>query len=251
MKLFGIDLWRIILCVVLIFLVVKRANIAAIFAKSSYSKRDYPKALRIFKIADKIGNLSVSNKLLMGYTALRCGEVDNAQVMFRGLLPLVKRQSADRYQIKNFLALTYWKQGNLDDAIEEMEEIIEDNFKNTIIYQNLGILYNLSGNCEKARKFNEEAYEYNKDDNIIADNLADCYAICGDYEKSREIYEELLARDPEPRFPEAYYGYGRVLIQLGEKEKGIKMIEKSLSKPFSFLSIKSKEEVEAMLEEYK
>ena len=33
MQIFGIDLWRIILCIVLIFLVVKRAGIVALFAK--------------------------------------------------------------------------------------------------------------------------------------------------------------------------------------------------------------------------
>ena len=112
-------------------------------------------------------------------------------------------------------------------------------------------MYNLKGDGKKAVEFNEEAYDYNSDDNIITDNLAEAYAINGEYDKAKEIYEELLARDPEPRFPEAYYGYGELLIKQGEKEKGIELIEKSLEKPFSFLSLKSKEEIEQMLEEYK
>ena len=248
MKIFGIDLWRILLCVFLIFIVVKRANLVAIFAKRSYAKRDYEKSLKIFRVADKIGNLSVANKELFGYTLLRCGFVDEAQTQLRGILPLTKRQSAQRYQLKNLIALTYWKQGNLSDAIEEMEEIIDDGYKNTQIYQNLGIFYNLCGDMEKAVKFNEEAYDYNKDDNIICDNLADAYARSGNYEKAAEIYEDLMNRDPEPRFPEAYYGYGNVLIQLGDKERGRELIEKSLTKPFSYLSIRPKEEIEQMLE---
>ena len=251
MTLFGIDLWRIITCVVLIILVVKRANIVAIFAKQKYAKKDYEGALKIFKVANVIGNLNIKNKELYGYALLRCGHVDEAQVQFRNTLPLTKADSADRYQLKNLIALTYWKQGNLPDAIEELEEVIEKGYKNTQIYQNLGILYNLSDNHEKAKKFNEEAYEYNKDDNIICDNLADIYAICGEYEKSKQIYEELHSREPEPRFPEAYYGYGKVLIKLGEKEKGIEMIEKSLTKPFSYLSIRPKEEIEKLLSDVK
>ena len=251
MQLFGIPLWRIILCIILIFLVVKRANIVAVFAKKKYIKRDYEGAINIFKIADKIGNLNSKNKQLYGYSLLRCGYVDEAQLQFRSTLPLTKRESAERYQLKNLIALTYWKQGNLEEAIDELEEVVDKGYKNTQIYQNLGILYNLSDNHEKAKKFNEEAYEYNKDDNIICDNLADIYAICGEYEKSKQIYEELLAHDPEPRFPEAYYGYGKVLIKLGERDKGIEMIEKSLTKPFSFLSIRSKEEVENLLSDYK
>ncbi len=249
MQIFGIELWRIIVCAILIYIVVQRGNFVALFARNKYIKREFEKAAKIFSIASKVGNLNPKNRELYGYSLLRTGKVDEALVVFRGTLPLTKRESGARYQIKNLIALTYWKQGNLQDAIEELEEVTEKGYKNTQIYQNLGILYNLSGKCEKAKKFNEEAYEYNKEDNIIADNLADIYAICGEYEKSAEIYEELIAR--EPRFPEAYYGYGKVLIELGQKEKGIEMIEKSLEKTFSFMSIRPKEEIEKMLEEYK
>ena len=112
-------------------------------------------------------------------------------------------------------------------------------------------MYNLSGDYEKALKFNLEAYEYNSDDNIIVDNLADTYSLMGNYEEAEKIYKDLINRDPEPRFPEAYYGYGKVLIELGRKSEGIEMIEKSLTKPFSFLSLKPKEDIEKMLEEYK
>lgn len=249
MKIFGMDLWRIILCAVLIVIVVKRANIVAFFAKIKYNKRDYEGALKIFKIADRVGNLNVVNKELYGYVLLRCGYVPEAMVQLRGLLPLTARGSAQRNQLKNLIALALWKSGSLDEATEELEEVFESGYKNTQIYQNLGILYNLGENKEKAKRFNEEAYDYNKDDNIIADNLADCYAICGEYDKAAEVYEELINRDPEPRFPEAYYGYGQVLIKLGNSERGIGLIEKSLTKPFSFLSIKTKEEVEKLLEE--
>ena len=112
-------------------------------------------------------------------------------------------------------------------------------------------MYNLTGDYEKALKFNQEAYDYNSDDNIIADNLADTYSLMGELEEAAKIYEELLSRDPEPRFPEAYYGYGEVLIKLGQKERGIELIEKSLTKPFSFLSLRPKEDIEKMLEQYK
>ena len=251
MSLFGIPIWRLILIVVLILLVIKRANIVAMFAKWKYSKGDYFGSLKIFRMADKIGNLNIGNKILLGYNCLRCGELDAARKIFNQIIMLTKRGSADRFRTKSLLALVEWKDGNLNEAIELMEEIFEDGYKNTNMYQNLGILYNLKGNGEQAVKFNLEGYEYNKDDNIIADNLADAYAINGEYERSAEIYEELINRDPEPRFPEAYYGYGKVLIQLGEKERGLELIRKALEKPYSFLSIRSKEEIEKLYEELK
>lgn len=251
MKLFGIDIWRILLCAVLIFIVVRRANLVAFFGKIKFSKGDNEGALKIFKIANTIGNLNTANLMLYGYILLRSGKPDEAEVQFRRILPMTKRESPDRHKLQNMLALTYWKQGHLEEAIEELEEAIDAGYKTTQIYQNLGILYNLSEDHEKALKFNLEAYDYNDDDNIIMDNLADAYAIKGDLEKSAEIYERLMKRDPEPRFPEAYYGYGRVLIKLGNREKGIDMIEKSLTKNFSYMSIMTREEVEKMLEEYK
>lgn len=245
--LFGIPIWRIVLVVMLIYLVVKRADLVAAVANAKYRKRQFPEAMRIFKIADKIGNLSVKNKMLLGYVCLRCGELDEARKHLRLCSTMTRRDSADRNQVKNLLALVSWKEGNLAEAIEELEEVVDSGYKNTTIYQNLGILYNLSDDHEKGLQFNQEAYEYNADDPIICDNLADAYAIAGDWEKSAEIYEELVHRDPEPRFPEAYYGYGRTLAHLGKTQEGIAMIEKSLTKPFSYLSIRSKEEVEAML----
>ena len=50
--------------------------------------------------------------------------------------------------------LTAWKQGHLDEAIEELEEAVNADYRTTQIYQNLGILYNLSDDHEKALKFN-------------------------------------------------------------------------------------------------
>ena len=244
--LFGIPIWRIILIVVLIILVVKRADLVAGFAKVKYNKRQFPEAMKIFKAADKIGNLSVGNKILLGYVCLRCGALEEARKHLRLCITLTKRDSADRNQVKNLLALVSWKEGNLGEAIEELEEVVETGYKNTVIYQNLGILYNLSGDHEKALKFNQEAYEYNKDDHIICDNLADSYAICGAYDKAAEIYADLMERDPQPRFPEAYYGYGKVLISQGKTEEGLEMIRQSLTKPFSYLSIRPKEEIEAL-----
>ncbi len=247
MQIFGIDLWRIILCIVLIFLVVMRANLVALFAIRSYGKGDTEKALKIFSVASKVGNLNVSNRLTYAYLLLRSGYPDKAQRELRLLLPYTKVKSAERYRLKNLMALSHWKLNNLSEAIEEMEEIIQDGYKNTLIYQNLGLLYNLGDNPEKAIRFNEEAYEYNSDDNVIADNLADAYHLGGETEKALKIYEELFARKNEPNFPEAYYGYGRLLIEVGDRDKGMEFLEKALSKPFSYLSVISKSDVEDLL----
>lgn len=241
---FGIPIWRIVLVVVLIFLVVKRADLVASFAKIKYNKRDYQQAMKIFQVADKVGNLNAQNKMLLGYVCLRCGELEQARKHLNLCKGLIPKGRPERNQVKNLLALVSWKEGNLNDAIEMLEEILADGYRNTQIYQNLGIMYNLSGDSEKAIAFHKEAMEFNADDQIIRDNLADGYAIAERWNDAAEVYEALVNDDPEPRFPEAFYGYGKVLIALGRREEGLAMIKKSLDKPFSYLSIRTKEEIE-------
>lgn len=243
---FGIPIWRIVLVVVLIFLVVKRADLVASFAKIKYNKRDYQQAMKIFRVADKVGNLNAQNKMLLGYVCLRCGELEEARKHLNLCKGLIPKGRPERNQVKNLLALVSWKEGNLNDAIEMLEEILADGYRNTQIYQNLGIMYNLSGDSEKAIAFHKEAMEFNADDQIIRDNLADGYAIAERWNDAAEIYEAMVNDDPEPRFPEAFYGYGKVLIALGKQEEGLAMIKKSLEKPFSYLSIRTKEEIEEL-----
>lgn len=243
-------IWKLLLLAVIVFIIVKRAGIVALFAKRKYAKGDYFGSLKIFNIAAKVGNLGTGDMILYGYNCLRCGETKAAGKVLSDAYMKTKPNTADRYRIMSIQALVNWKEDDIDAAIEKLEEVYDDNYRTTVIYQNLGIMYNLKGDGEKAVEFNEEAYDYDSDDNIITDNLAEAYAINGEYDKAKETYEELLERDPEPRFPEAYYGYGQLLIKMGEKERGIELIKKSLGKPFSFLSIRTKEDVEQMLSEY-
>ncbi len=239
----------LILALVLIFLFVKRGDLVAFIAFISYNKREYPKAMKLYQLANKIGPLSMKNQQLLGYVCLRCGELEDARRHLQLCSTMTKRGSAARYQVRNLLALVSWKEGNLDEAIEMLEDILEDGYHNSTVYENLGIMYNLAGDLDKALEFNLKAYDFNSDAPIICDNLAETYAKRGEYEKAAEHYKALV--EQEPRFPEAYYGYGEVLLALGRKDEAISMIEIALEKPFSYLSIRPKEYVEELLEKTK
>ena len=65
MQIFGIDLWRIIVCAVLIYIVVQRGNFIALFARNKYIKREFEKAAKIFSIASKVGNLTLKTESCM------------------------------------------------------------------------------------------------------------------------------------------------------------------------------------------
>lgn len=237
-------MWIIIL--LLIILIVKRNSVMCLAAKLKYNKGDIDGAERLYEKASKKFTPTADHQLLYGYILLRKGKLERARKVL-AVASMSPGKPAVKSRIKAMRALVSWKEGDIDNAIEMLEEVIAE-FKNTAVYQDLGLLYVLKGDKEKAVSFNLEAYEFNSDDNVIMDNLAEAYALCGETEKSEEIYKSLMEK--EPRFAEAYWGYGVLLVNKGEKEKGLELMRKSLDKRITFLSILQKEEIEALIEKY-
>lgn len=235
----------LLLGILIVLTFVKRSDVTAFLATAKYYGGKKEKGLRLFEIADKIGTLSPENRMKYGYALLRVGQLEKASQLLNSA-SMASKNDAFKKRVKSILALVVWKEGNLDGSIEMLEEVAAD-FKTTATYQNLGLLYVLKGDADKALKFNLEAYDYSPDDLIILDNLAEAYVLSGNTEKAALIYEEILEK--EPHFPEPYYNYGLLLIEKGEKERGINLIRESLTKTFSFLSVHSKEYVENLLRE--
>ncbi len=225
--------------------VIKRASLAAMRGRFLFARGDAEGALKCYERADKMGTLNAAQLMTYGFILLRRGRLEDARtVLNRAHMSAAKPEEKQR--IKAMQALVEWKSGNLGEAIEMLEEVNAE-FKTTAVYQDLGLLYVLGGDKEKALSYNLEAYEYNSDDLVICDNLAEAYTLCGDTEHAAELYEKLIER--EAHFPEPYYGYGLLLIEKGERERGLELIRTALGKRFSFLSVKSKEEVELLLNE--
>lgn len=238
----------IILVILLALVIVKRSELLAFAGKLKYSKtRDVEKALKWFAVAHRVGKLSTDSLRYYGWLLMRGGQFDFARSILNFASMSAKKPAAKK-RTKAMLAVAEWKSGDLDLAIEMSEEVISD-YKDTVIYENLGLFYNLKGDGEKALEFNKEAFDYNSDSLGILENLAKAYMLCGDMEKAVELYEELLEK--EPHFPDPYYSYGQILVDTGEYERGIELIEKALEKNFSCLSVLQKADVEKILEEAK
>ncbi|MCL2838929.1 MAG: tetratricopeptide repeat protein [Oscillospiraceae bacterium] len=228
----------------LVYLITKLPNILARVAHAQYMRGDVQKAVHTFARANKLGKMNPNNKIVYGYLLLRLGEVDKAAKVLN-LVSLNAKKPAVKYRARAMFALVEWKRGDIDEAIDILEVLIEK-YKTTNMYQNLGLLYVLKGEPKRALAFNLEAYDYSASDKIIVSNLAESYVLNGDFENAKETYEKLMTMDPH--FPEAFYGYGKLLVNLGEKERGIELIRQSLDKPFTFLSVRPREDVELELE---
>jgi len=239
------DLSWILLIIAVIYIVAKRADIVARIGHIRHAKGNTSGALQAFKFANKIGNMSNQNKISYGYFLLRLGELNEARKVLNFVsMNASPKKPTIKHSARAMLALVLWKNGELDDGIEMMEDVFE-NYKNSIIYQGLGLMYLQKKDKARALEFNLEAYEYNSSDKIIVDNLAESYVMNGNMENAKEIYEKLL--EMNPHFPEAFFGFGKLLIELGEHERGIELVKQALDKPFAFLSTITRDDVERFL----
>lgn len=229
------------------------------FEKSLYHKAriqmntgNEQKGLEILsKLMTKKPNIEM--KVFYAFFLMKNGDFKSARKIFDELIfpcekDMAKAKKDIKVQVKQNYALLLWKEGNLPEAIKITEEIIKD-YKNTVVYGNLGYFYILDGQKEKALEFNLEAYDFASDDAVICDNLAYSYYLNENYDKAEEIYAELQSRKNPPAFPEVYYNFGLVSLKKGDKEKAKELFEKALLQKFSNLSDLDKDTVEKTIAE--
>ena len=199
--------------------------------------------LLLFEKGIESNKVDYMTKIRYAFLELKFGDIKKAK---RTILRILSEKipNATRYEAKAVFAIILFKEGELEDAKETMLSVYE-NYKNTNMYCTLGYLFNILETPENAVKFNKEAYEYNKDHAVILDNLGQAYYLLKENKKAKEIYEEVMEKDP--KFPEAYYNFGLVLLEEGDKARAKTMFEEALTKPFHNLTTVTKEEIETKL----
>lgn len=213
----------------------------------AYNAGNTEMAMKYFQKAVKHPFAKPYIKSSYGYVLLREGNLEEAE---RYLLEAESSKMKDpRFRYNNILnmAILEWKKGNLPKAIEIVEGIQEE-YRNSIMYEILGYLYIAEGDFEKALAFNKEAYEYNREDKVIVDNLAQSYFFLGQEDKAEALYRESI---DYIKFPEAHYYYGQILHKKGDYLGAHEAYRTALRLKMSFLSIITKEDIEAKFEALK
>ncbi|MGE5614662.1 MAG: tetratricopeptide repeat protein [Bacillota bacterium] len=222
-----------------------RARIFSIIGSRKYTLGNTGEALKWFKKAHETKRAGARISASYAYILLRNGDLAASEDVLRQVMNS-SRRTEDAPYIKSIMALVLWKKGELDNAVDMLEEIIKT-YKTTSVYGSLGYLLILKGDLERALNFNLEAYDYNSSDRIIQDNLAQNYYLLGKYDKAEEIYKPLL--ESNPSFPEPYYNYGLLLEKLGENGRALEFMKKALDYKFTYLSSITREEVESKIRE--
>ena len=176
-------------------------------------------------------------KSSFGYVLLREGRLEEAEPYLLEAAQMKTRDERFKYNSILNLAILNWKKGDIDEAIDIVENI-RDDYQSSIMYEILGYLYIAKGDYEKALAFNKEAYDYNRDDNVITDNLAQSYYFLGDFDQAEALYEDTI---DYIKFPEAHYYYGILKWKKGDYLAAYEALSTSVRLKVSFLSIVDKD----------
>ncbi len=189
-----------------------------------------------------------SPKQLLGYAILLLRENENEQAIevlkrcekAKNLLP------DQHVQLKVHYAIAAWKLGNIDRAIEVLDNVFQKN-KTGFTYGTLGYLLIEKGDLQRALALNEEALAYDEDDAVFLDNLAQTYyRLAHDKQKAKPYFDRAYAK--KPTAIDTNYFLAQYDIDEGKWDDALDKLEVSLEGKFSPLNYCTREMVEQAIE---
>lgn len=219
-----------------------RSTIYALRGNLAYMKGDTDGALALMEKAYAAKSAMPKHLIGYAYLLMKTGDPARAEQLLNEVLPGLPN-GVDQMQAKVNLATTHWLQGRRDEAVSLLQAVHEE-YKNTVVYGNLGYFLLLQGRIEEALAFNEEAYEYNSDDLTILDNLAQNYYRLGRYEEAAETYAKVAAKSP--KHAESYYYYALTLEKLGRTEEAREQARLAADKPLALVTDVTEEDVKRL-----
>lgn len=214
----------------------------------AYYAGDDEKAYQLYKKSYETGRSTVNIKASYAYVLMRTGREDEAEKV---LDPIIRVKSLDpkkRNMAKQQRCMVYYRQGRLDEAIEEVQALFDDGYINSNVYGMLGFFKLLRGDdLNETLKICEAAYEYNKDNRDILDNLAMCYYRLKRYEDAERISNELLEKSDS--FVEGCYHGAQIAVALGKYGRAEEILEKLPECKRSAMTTVSEEQIEELKRE--
>lgn len=246
---FNLWLGVAVLAALLAYLVY--SNIPAFYTAKgnrAYQAGDEETAREWYKKAYDTGKTNVKFKTSYAYLLLRTGRADEAEAVLDPIIRVKALDAAKKNMAKQQRCMVYYKQGRIDEAIEEAMELYNEGYKTTNLYGMLGFFMLLTDKpLDETLEMCEEAYDFNKEDRDILDNLSLCYYKLGRYEDAEKISDELLENYDE--FVEGYYHGAQIALKLGKKEKAAEYAAKLDGCKRSSMTTVTEEEVEKLKQE--
>lgn len=241
----GFALGTVLLCI------IKRASLLFFIGQAQYnpnSKEGNKAAFGWMQKAYNTTKLAPSYALIYAYMMIRDGMLSEAELILNKVTFLNRKtlSKEDMMNARLNKAIIKWKQNDLREAIDILEDIYDEGLRTTNLYGTLGYFYLLDNNIAKALEFNQEGHEYNSDNMIIEDNLGASYIANSELDKAEEVYAKLFARNPQ--FIEPYYNYGMLMEKLCNYDTAREYYEKALKLPEKYLSTVTHAQIEDAIE---
>lgn len=214
----------------------------------AFNDGDFKEAVKQYKKCMDTKHPKLNHRINYAYMLMRVGEFDEAE----RVLDYILRFKSVKPQMKNMArqnrCMVYYKQGRLDEAIEDAEEAFNNGYKTSAMYAMLGYFKLLKDPAsDETLNFCLEAYDYDADFRDIKDNLSLVYYNRGEYEKAKKISDEIIAE--APKFVEAYYHGAQIAVKLGEYQKAKEYLEKIPECRWSDMTTVTREQVKELEQE--
>ena len=145
---------------------------------------------------------------------------------------------------KTMISMAYWMEGDLQKAIDTVEEVYQGGYRDKNIFINYTTYALEAGDLKKAKELLDASADMEKTSPGIHDNRGWLYLLTGKWEKAAVLYEDLVNR--EPKFPEPYVHYAQVKIHYGLVGEAIALLEKALEARFANTSGMNKATITAL-----
>ena len=236
----------------------------AINGNKAFEIGDEDRAREWYKKACETGRANVKLKSSYAYVLLRTGYADEAEKVLDPIIRVKGLAPEKKNLAKQQRCMVYYKQGRLDEAIEDAQSMMNEGYRNSSIYGMLGYFKLLrNDDLDETTKLCEEAYDYNSDDRDIKDNLSICYFRKGEYEKLWMLTQQFPPSAPlpdkksdelvgsAPNFVEGFYHGIQIAMKLNKYDKAAEYAEKLKECKRSGMTTVTEEEVNKLIQEVK
>ncbi len=239
----------VVLLALAVYLWWNRSALYVASATRAFGRGDEGRTLALFAKAEAAGRLSVDATVSYAYLALKHGLVETAEELLVRALDHGRRGRAlnerQRRLVETYRALVLWKRGRLDDAVALLEGLLDQGYRTTAVYGNLGYFLTLQKRWDRAEEVCREAESWDPDGKVILDNLGGLLLAQERWVEAAEVYDRLLALDPS--FPEAWAGAGWAAFRTGHPAEARRRWTRALELPFHSLTTATKEDLETAL----
>ncbi len=237
---------KAVIAVVLVgtFLFIRRGYIYFYRAAVTLQKENTPRVWNLMKKAIA-AHVDDERKILICSAFIQQGDAQFGVDTLEKLIPVCKEESR-RAMATVTLSMGYWRLGDLDKAIEILQDLRATGYNDDNLEINLETYLLEKGDLKEAKKLIVQSRKNGVESNGLLDNRGWYYIQMGEWDKAADIFDELID-DRHAKFPEAYVHGAQVCIHKGRIDDAIDRLGWALSKRFTNTCAVTKEYVQTLI----